>query len=286
MLGSGLALAGTRFAGAAPTPPMPMQFPRHTSRADPQFLYMRRLAELALTLAGYEPRITDVATEMTQQRSIAELALGRAPNEVMWTVTSREREEAGVLPVRVPIDRGLLGWRVLVVRRAELPHWRSVRSLTGLRKHAAGQGHDWPDTAVLRANDLPVVTSANFDALFRMLERGRFDYFPRSVLEVDGDLAQADRGDLAIVPDLLLHYPAATYFFVTPRRPDLARALEHGLELAVAAGSLQRLHLAHYGAAWRRHAHAASAVLELENPALPPLTPVGRREFWFSMSDA
>jgi hypothetical protein len=254
--------------------------PANIGTADPQLLYVRALLALALARAGVQADFQSVPLEMAQGRGLAELARGEGPLDLMWTVTDTERETSGLLPVRVPIDRGLMGWRVLLVRRNDLPRWRAPLSHSDIRDRAAGQGHDWPDTAILRANGFKVATSSSYPALFRMLVAGRFDYFPRAVLEVDAELANDRHPELAVAPGLMLRYPTASYFFVSPARRDLATALRTGLEAAVADGSLQRLHAQHYGGRMRAHAAPPSGIVRLRNPLLPPLTPLMRREFW------
>lgn len=257
-----------------------VSLPHHLSAADPQLPYMTRVVTLALQRAGHTADVRLVDLEMSQGRSLLELARGTSPMDVMWTVTDRQREASGLLPVRVPIDRGLMGWRLLLVRKSELPRWRRLRDLGELRQLRAGQGHDWPDTAILRANGLQVETSSNYESLFRMLAGNRFDYFPRAILEVDAEMAGDRYPDLAIAPNLMLHYPAAAYLFVSPTRPELAAALKAGLEAAVADGSFQRLHREQYGAVLKAHPISANRVLRLSNPLLPAETPVQRRELW------
>jgi hypothetical protein len=261
-------------------PGEPVRLPRHVSMPDPQLAYVRRVVELALNRAGSRLEIRSVDLDMTQGRTLIELATGHAPIDLMWTMTDRQRESGGLLPVRIPIDRGLLGWRLLLVRRAELAHWARVRSLKDLRGLLAGQGHDWPDTTILRANGLQVGTSSGYDALFRMLAAGRIDYFPRSILEIDAEMAGGRFPELAIAPELMLHYPAAAYLFVSPSRPELAAELKTGLEAAVADGSFQRLHREQYGAVLKAHPITPGRVLRLSNPLLPPETPTQRRELW------
>ena len=278
-----LALAA---APARAQPGEPVRLPRHISMPDPQLAYVRRVVDLALARAGSRLEVRPVELEMTQGRTLIELAGGTAPVDVMWTMTDTQREGSGLLPVRIPIDRGLMGWRLLLVRRAELADWRRVRTLSDLRQRLAGQGHDWPDTTILRANGLQVGTSSGYEALFRMLVAGRIDYFPRSIVEVDAELATGRYPKLALVPNLMLHYPAAAYLFVSPRRPDLAADLRAGLEAAVADGSFQRLHREHYGALVKSHPVAADRVVRLSNPLLPPETPVGRRELWLQPGEA
>jgi hypothetical protein len=257
-----------------------VRLPRHISMPDPQLNYVRRIVELALARTGSKVEIRPTDLEMTQGRTMVELATGQSPVDLMWTMTDRQREESGLLPVRIPIDRGLMGWRLLLVRRTELDGWRKVRTLDDLRQRLAGQGHDWPDTTILRANGLQVGTSSVYDALFRMLSAGRVDYFPRSILEIDAEMADDRHPDLAIAPDLMLHYPAAAYLFVSPSRPKLAAELTAGLEAAVADGSFQRLHREFYGPVLKAHPISPDRVLRLSNPLLPPKTPIQRRELW------
>lgn len=258
----------------------PVRLPRHVTMPDPQLPYLLRIITLALQRVGQTADIRMTDLEMTQGRTLVELATGRGPVDMMWTMTDRQREASGLLPVRIPIDRGLLGWRLLLVRRSELPQWQRVQHLDDLRELVAGQGHDWPDTTILRANGLKVGTSSVYEALFRMLAAGRVDYFPRSILEIDAELAGGRHPQLAIAPELMLHYPAAAYLFVSPSRPELAAALQAGLEAAVADGSFQRLHRAQYGAVLKAHPVVPQRVLRLSNPLLPPETPLQRRELW------
>jgi hypothetical protein len=273
-------LIGGLAAPAAHAESVRVWLPRHMSTADPQLPYVQQLVLLALERAGVNADVQLVNLEMYQGRSLVELARGSSPIDLMWTMTDRERESSGILPIRIPIDRGLMGWRVLLVRRGDLPRWAQLRGLEALKQRVAGQGHDWPDTAILRANGLRVSTSSGYEALFRMLSSGRFDYFPRAVFEVDAELANDRHPGLAVVPNLMLHYPAAAYLFVSPHRPELAELLRSGLEKAVADGTMQHLHQAHFGALIRAHPVTRDRVLRLQNPLLPPDTPLQRRELW------
>lgn len=277
-----LALPGllSPWPGFAAAEPGTARIPRHTSLPDAQLPYVRQLVALALARAGSSTTVELIDMQVSQGRSLLELARGRSQADLMWTMTDTQRESSGLIPIRIPIDRGLMGWRMLLVRRGELERWQRVDSLAELRQFTAGQGHDWPDTAIFRANNLPVVTSTGYEALFRMLVAGRFDYFPRSILEIDAELAGGKHADLAIVPGLMLYYPAAAYLFVSPTRPVLAADLLRGLEALAQDGGLRRLHMEHFGAVLRAHPVAPERFLRLSNPMLPPLTPLNRRELW------
>lgn len=246
-----------------------IHLPRNTTNADPQLPYVSDLLRLALLKAGSKAEVQYVDIEMQQSRSMTELLGGLAPFDLMWSMTTPERERSGLRVIRFPIDRGLLGWRVVLVRSKDRRRWQSVRTLTDLKAYVAGQGHDWPDVEVLRANGLPVVTSHSYDSLFRMLKVGRFDYLPRSILEADAELASGRHAELSLLPDLMLRYPTAAYFFVNPAQSTLAEDLARGLRLSAEDGSFQALFKQHFGSLIKAHSTPTSRVLHLANPSAP-----------------
>lgn len=246
---------------------------------DPRNLYPLQLLQLALDKAGGDYRLQPAAKPMQQGRVLMELTQGRSVR-VAWSMTSLERE-AQLLPIRIPIYKGLIGWRLALVQaeRRELLH--QVRSLEELRRFSAGQGHDWPDTEILRSNALPVVGVPNYQSLFRMLALGRFDYFPRSLAEIWAEAEQQRAAGLVVDDSLVLHYPSAAYFFVNPKDVALAAHIERGLELAIADGSFERLFQAFHGEYIARAQLGKRRILHLSNPLLPPQTPLQRKELWF-----
>ncbi|WP_315653333.1 substrate-binding periplasmic protein [Roseateles aquae] len=235
---------------------------------------------LAVERCGEAYSWKPMAHPIGQSRAIRELAEGLAGFNLMRAMTSAERERQ-LLPVRLPLDRGLMGWRLLLVRRADQQRFAKLRSFDDLRELTAGQIYDWPDTTILRANGLQVGTASQYYNMFTMLQRGRIDYFPRSVLEIEDELAQfGSSHELAIAPGLMLRYPTAMYFFVSPREPKLADDLRRGLERALADGSLRALFLAQMRPLLRRLGLGERTVLSLKNPLLPEATPLGRAELW------
>lgn len=158
----------------------------------------------------------------------------------------------------------------------------AIHDRQALQRLRAGQGHDWPDSQILAHNGLPVITSASYPSLFRMLEAGRFEYFPRSLLEIWDEAAQPQNARLEVDRHLLLVYPTASYFFVSPGNTRLADELQRGLEQALADGSFDRLFYAHYGDALQRARLSERQLIELDNPLLPPDTPLQRAELWLS----
>jgi len=194
--------------------------------------------------------------------------------------------EKDFLPIRLPADRGLLSYRVLLVRTDQLPRFAKVRTLQDLRSLRAGLGMDWADVPILRAAGLPVVEGRTYDGLFAMLDAGRFDYFSRGVDEAFRELGErrARHPQLAIEPTLLLRYPLPVYFFVRrdAEGERLARRIEAGLELMIKDGSLDAL-FEHYKLGVIRQANLKQRrVIEIPNPELSPQTPLTRKELWYN----
>ena len=110
---------------------------------------------------------------MTQSRALQKLSDGDGM-DVVWSMTSIAREQQN-LPIRIPLLKGLMGYRLLIIRAEDQSWFRRVQTIDQLRELRAGQGHDWPDTDILRANGLAVDATVDYDSLFRMLQLGRFD---------------------------------------------------------------------------------------------------------------
>ncbi len=166
--------------------------------------------------------------------------------DLLWSTTTPERE-AAALPVRFNLLKGTNELRFLLVRAADLPRLRGLRSLAALRQLRAGAGTFWSDTQILRANGFAVETTTKFEALFLMLKAGRFDFIPRTREEIDFELDRHRELGFAELPGVALQYRQPLYFFVSRERPQLAARLLRGLQLAAADGSFDALFMAEPG---------------------------------------
>ena len=224
------------------------------------------------------------ADSMAPARITEELLMPAGRINLLVRATSRELERQ-FLPIRIPVDRGLLGYRIFLVRADDLPRFAGTRTLEDLRRLRAGQGKDWADIAILSAAGLPVVAGSSYEGLFPMLKAGRFDFFSRSVDEAlrEYDERHAELPELAVEPTLLLHYPLPRYFFVRRDAEGmrLAARIEAGLETMLRDGSLIALFQRYKGPLLERAGFRQRRLLRIPNPALPPQTPLGRRELWY-----
>ncbi len=241
-------------------------------------LYPLELLNAAFAKVGVEVHLQRASTGMVQQRSLK--AIAAAENvDVFWSMTSIEREQQ-LLPVRIPIDKGLYGWRLLLLARDRplpLPRLHDLRSLQQL---TLLQGHDWPDATILQKNELKVLTSSQYTSLFSMLAKHRGDAFPRAVLEIWPE--QARQPDLfQVESDIVLHYPTALYFFFNKNQQQLAQQLEAGLNAMIRSGEFELLFQRYFAEALARSCLGRRHVLQLHNPLLPLDTPLTRAELWY-----
>jgi hypothetical protein len=258
--------------------PWKLRIPRLSAKASSGQSYPALLLGQALAAAGVATALEPTAEYIPQRRALLELGADRRL-DVVWTMTSVERERLA-RPIRIPIFKGLFGWRLLLAPPEQAARLSAVRTLAELRQFSMLQGLEWPDAGVLQANGMNVVTSPSHDVMFRQLRLGRADAFPRSVEEIWWELDRHGQG-LVVVPQLCLRYPAAVYFFVAPEATELAAALELGLQRLRASGAFDQLFAQHHEADLARARLAERRIIELSNPQLPAQTPLDKPELWY-----
>lgn len=229
-------------ACVAAAEPLKLVVPGFQYRHHPEFQYFYKVVGLALTKTASEGlfEISTYPHAMSAQRAIEELKKPNGLVNLIWNGTSAERERE-LLPVRVSLLRDLNNYRLLLIRKGDQPRFDAVRSLDDLKRLSAGMGMQWPDTDILRANGLPVVSGMGHAQLFRMLEVKRFDYAPRGLYEVWAEVALPENRGLAIENSLMLYYEMPFYVFVNKNNAALASRVERGLKIALADGSFDQL---------------------------------------------
>ena len=200
--------------------------------------------------------------------------------DVIWRTTTVARE-TDLLPVRIPIDKGLFGWRVAVIRDEDHDQFAKIKTREQLASKRGGVGFDWSDRTIMEANQLPLETAPRGSLLFGMLNAKRFDYIPRSLAEIEGEAARYTELNLVPAPGFVIHYPSAMYFFVNRKKPELAEKIRLGLEAMIADGSFERDFRQRYAAVLHELQLKDRIVIELSNPTLPDATPLKRSALWF-----
>lgn len=287
-----LALPSAGALTAPPQTPLRIIYPRRLPVIDPFFEYDWAVLRTALarTVARYGPfELKASAEAMSSRRVTLELAVPKGAIDIFVRATDPDLEKQ-FQPIRIPVDKGLIGMRVLLVRKEDLPRFAAVRSLQDLRKFRVGQGKGWADNDILAAAGIPVVEGSYYEGLFSMLTARRFDFFSRSVDEVmrEYEERRASVPEMALEPTLLLHYPLPRYFFV--RRDmagnKLAQRVKAGLEAMIQDGSLNALFRQYKTPILEKLALHKRRVIELPNPQLSSETPLRRSELWLPPGSA
>jgi hypothetical protein len=248
--------------------------------------YWQLLAQaLAVTEPDFGPfRLSEAALPMTERRAIDELESGKGTVTVLVHGNVADYEQR-LLPIRFPLDKGLLGYRVFLIRGEIQSKLDLVGSLDDLRRYSIGQGREWGDVTILREAGLTVVEGTNYEGLFSMLAARRFQLFSRSVVEVGEELAREkpDHPDLAIDRHLMLFYPLTRYFYVTrsPAGDALARRISEGLERMLKNGRFESMFEDFKSPFERQIGFLNRLLIRVANPLQTPETPLNRPELWY-----
>lgn len=230
--------------------------------------------ELALqhTSSNHKPHTLVRSEKMEQGRVMHQLKTGTLVDVAAFAPTIQREEDA--IAIRIPVSRGLLGYRVCLIRKDRHNDFANIDNLQDWKSSGfrIGQGTHWPDTAILESNGITVEKSTHYMPLFKMLKKNRFDCFARSINEVFLELQRPENKELTLDPYLMFQYRLPTFFFVNKQKPELARRIEKGLNLAIQDGSFQTLFDKHHGDAIRKSNITKRTVIKLDNPNLSDKT--------------
>ncbi|UTW09658.1 substrate-binding periplasmic protein [Pseudomonas benzenivorans] len=223
---------------------------------------------LARTAARYGERriIPSEAADPSQDRCLAMLREGLV--DLAYVPPTDERlRKFRVLPF--DLHNGMLGYRVLLIRRDDAARFARVRSLDDLRQLRGGFGKHWGDFPLFDRNRLPVVGVANPDNLLPMLSRGRFDYYHRGLHEAWRELEahQEAHPGLMVEPHLALVYDLPVFFTFNLQDEELQQRFREGLEQIRADGSFRALFLAHFGQLVEMARLHARTLLPIDHPS-------------------
>jgi len=242
--------------------------------------YPEALLKLALEKTGVRYRLVPSQRIKQQSKALRQLRENIEVN-VVWSMTDRQREE-DLLPIRIPITKGLIGWRVMLTHKNKPFYKKVVNSLADLLVYSPVQGVDWPDTKILQANGFNVLGAQNHSEAKNLLSRQQADFYPRSVVEALSELRQEGADpDIRLKEEVALKYRAAMYFFVNKRNVTLARLLEVGLERAIDDGSFDKLFYQYHSEMIEQLALDKILYFELDNPLLPLKTPILEPKYWY-----
>jgi hypothetical protein len=216
---------------------------------DERYRYVETLLEKILRKNGTAEetaRLVQADASYSRNRMLRELISGENLH-VVAEVANPEWEDK-LLPIHIPIRKGIHGYRLFLINRQDQFLFSNIETLADLKRVSTGSGQQWAVRNVMEESGFNVVTSDSYATLFDMLKVLRFKSFGRGIDEVFREYETFSQGnsDLVVEDSLALYFPLPTYFYVSPKRPELARAIESGLKKMLQDRSFDQHFLDYY----------------------------------------
>lgn len=272
-----LALAAHTAGGAWATVEAARQPPTLVMQNEPHLAHAQALVRAALDAAGFAARFVD-APIGNERRNLFEISQGQTHIDMMPATPARLRlvEQDRLRMVPVPLDRGLLGWRLNLLLKAHQDKLANVRTVADLARFTMGQNVGWMDVEIYRAAGIPTkeVKLWSNGEFAEQMEADFLDLFPLGLEETLNYFLphfQKRYPQLTADPHLLVRYPWFRFVWVAPGpgTEALYQALQAGFDRIVADGSFLRI--------WAQHRKPPAAqvfsqrtIIDIPNPFYGP----------------
>jgi hypothetical protein len=268
---------------------MQVFYPPPESPDDTRQDYHYELVQAALdkTADSYGPALLEPGKNIINEwRQYKYLLHGDEGIDFMIKPTSIQSEKE-LTPVRIPLDKGLLGYRIFLIRKDKQEIFSRIKTIEGLKKKICGQGYDWGDVAIYKHNAITVKTGSVYEGLFEMLIKGRFDYFPRGILEVfpEQETRKEKFPQLHIEETIILHYPFVRYAWFSKNEKGalLTKRVTQGMEKMIKDGTFDAIFYAYHKDIIDKADIKNRVLIKIKNPFIPDTVPFHRKELWFIM---
>ena len=170
-----------------------------------------------------------------------------------------------------PLTKGLLGYRLLLVKNESLSIFKQVNSAAELQSLAIGIPETWADAELFRENQYKVVEKGSYEDLFQLLKKSEFDYTALGANEIEEEFTKHIKASdgICIEPSLMLYYPFPLVFYINPEKFQLAERVEAGLAQIMANGIYDQLFEKYYGGIVTRLNLQDRTIIRLNNSILP-----------------
>jgi hypothetical protein len=244
-------------------------------------IYAKGLLKLALSkIPDNNYDWQEPVPNTTEERMVSQLIDNEI--DIVWYASTEDLEKR-LLPIRIPMYRGLLGYRILMIKKGNQYKFDGVKTLADMKRFSLGQGHFWADSDVLEANGLNVTRVMKYESLMYMTDGERFDAFPRGAHEPWSEMERYAQLELDVERNILFAYTNPFYFFVNKNNTKLAQDVEKGLRIAIADGSFKEYFFNDPTVrdVMEKANLKSRTLIRLNNPSLPKATPVNDKSLWY-----
>lgn len=209
-----------------------------------QIDYVADLVRLALEAADVSHDVRIAEHTHADGRAPPALGQGEGHGANIAVASPAKNAADGLQPVYFPVQRGLAGQRLLVVRQEERARFAEIDSLSDLRERVGAVTAS--DQALFRHNRLETI-SASADGLLDAVANGQVDYAalrPQHAVKWLEQQAGQHPG-LSSEGTPTVAYRGDDMLYVAAEAHDLIRALDVGLVRAYASGDLAEFQAEH-----------------------------------------
>ena len=229
-----------------------------------------------------------IHTEHPASSQVRKVALVKKDQiDVMYAGTTKELEQQ-LRPIRIPITRGLVGTRLLIINNKYASDYQQVQTLDDLKQYSGILSFGWPEKEIFEAVGLKQEEKL-YDEIFVNINQGSRYYFDRGILEDYSELISRNKKlpDLVVESNLLLQYKSAVLFFVNPANEYLANVIEDGFEKGYQDGSYEEFFYNHplIKRSFGQAQVANRTVIDIPNPFFPEASQAIPQAYWHQEGD-
>lgn len=255
------------------------------SESDKRYEYPHKLLQMILNETAKDYRqalVTHSEFAMSRDRMLLSLVEG----DLLHVVAEAPKKDwlEKLLVVRIPIRKGIQGYRLFFINKDDQADIARTGSLRQFMKLPTGSGVGWSTAKIMGNAGFDVVIGNNYDGLFDMLEKRRFLTLGRGVNEISAEynIQKKRHPNLAIESTLAVYIPLPTYFFISPKKPQLAKRIEEGLWKLIEKGEFEKYFLSFHGQMIEHTNLEARKVYSIPNPNLSEADPLKDKKLWYS----
>ncbi len=193
------------------------------------------LAFIQLAIEKAEPKYGKITLSRVEIDTLSQATQALEKNQQIDAYVSGTDipKEESLLPIYIPLERGLLGFRACMIQPKNQPLFSDIQLANQFAENQlyVGLGSSWPDRNIMIDNGFIIKHANNYESLIAMLANNDVQCFSRSMMEIDDELMAHPKFDAE--KRLAFIYPFADILYVRPDATKLHEALNYGLEVAI-----------------------------------------------------